>query len=79
MKTLTLGVLTAAVLGLSSCAVHVHDDGRADRSESCSVQCHSGGHAKVSCKKPMIPACSCEPEVAAACISAERPRRIATL
>lgn len=70
-------LLAVAALGLftlGGCAVHVHDGGDNGVSESCAVRCDAGGQARVTCEKPRIPACSCEPQVAAACISAHQAR-----
>lgn len=79
MKTTFMIALTAVTLGLSACAIHVRDNGEDQRLETCSVHCGAGSQARVSCAKPAIPACSCEPDVAAACITAHRPRLNASL
>ncbi len=72
--------VSAAWLLLSGCAVHVHgEDTDAGSVESCSVRCESGTHARVTCEKPRVPACRCEPGPAAACISARRPGSLSIL
>lgn len=69
-----LALAATVLLALSGCAVHVHDGDGTGRLESCDVRCNAGGHARVSCEKPRVPACRCEPEVVAACIAAQRAR-----
>lgn len=64
-----LRMLAAAglALGASACSINVHDDYR-DYREACEVKCADGSRAEVSCTKPKIPACSCEPSPTAACV-----------